>query len=77
MKFSKCTALFHITYELGQMTEILLGPHPETILIEKFHTKAVSISILSFLMFEKYRFHENYPRVDFLYYVRSIVPIRY
>ncbi len=30
-----------------------------TIRIEKFHTKTVSL--LSFLIFEKCRFHENYP----------------
>ncbi len=43
----------------GQMTEIPLGMHSGTIHVEKFHTKTVSI--LSFLMFEKCRFHENYP----------------
>ncbi len=59
IKFSKCTAPFHITYELGQIMEIPLRMHPGTICIEKFHTK--SISILSFLMFQKCRFSENYP----------------
>ncbi len=47
------------TYELGQMTEIPLGMHPGTIRIEKYCTKTVSIR--SFLMFEKCRFCENYP----------------
>ncbi len=44
---------------VGQMMEIPLGMHPGTICIEKFHTKTVSI--LSFLMFEKCQFHENFP----------------
>ncbi len=76
MKFSKCTAPFHITYELGQIKEIRLGMHRGPIRIEKFHTKTVLIlsgtiriekfhtktaSILSFLMFEKCQFRENYP----------------
>ncbi len=39
--------------------EIPLGTHPGTIRIEKLYTKTVSI--LSFLMFEKCRFCENYP----------------
>ncbi len=59
MKFSKCIAPFPITYELGQITEIPSGTHPEMIRIEKFHTKTVSI-LLS-LMFEKCRFRVNYP----------------
>ncbi len=62
MKFSKHTTPFHITYELGQMTEIPLGMHPKTICIEKFHAKTVSI--LLFLMFEKCGFCENYPTMD-------------
>ncbi len=59
MKFSKRTAPFSVTYELGQMTELSLGTHPGTIRKEKFHIKTVSI--LSFRMFEKCRFCENYP----------------
>ncbi len=59
MKFSKCTAPFHITYELSQMMEIPLGMPHGMICVEKFHTKTVSI--LSFLMLEKCRFRENYP----------------
>ncbi len=43
---------------VGLNEEIPLGTHPRTIPIEKFHTK--TISILSFLMFEKYPFLENY-----------------
>ncbi len=53
---------FHITHELGKMTQIPLGTCPEMIRIEKFHTKTVSI--LSFLMFEKCRCCENYPYGD-------------
>ncbi len=49
---------FLITCKLGQMLQIPLGTHPGMICIEKFHTKMVSI--LSFLMFEKCRFRENY-----------------
>ncbi len=60
VKFSKCTAPFYITYKLGQMMEIPLGMHLGTIRLEKFHTKTVSI--LSFLMFEKCRLCENYPK---------------
>ncbi len=50
MKFSKCSAFYHITHELGKMKEIPLGMHPGTIRIEKFHIKTVSI--LSVLMFK-------------------------
>ncbi len=59
MIFSKPTAPIHITNELSQMTEIPLGMHSGMIRIEKFHTKTVSI--LLFLMFEKFQFCENYP----------------
>ncbi len=58
MKFSKCTAPFPITYELGQIMEIHLGMHPGMIRIGQFNTKTVSI--LLFLMFKKYQFCENY-----------------
>ncbi len=55
----KCTASFHITYELGQLTEIPLGTQPGAICIEKFYTKTVSFLLL--VVFEKCRFCENYP----------------
>ncbi len=59
VKFSKCTDPFHIIFKLGQMTEIPLGMHRGTISIEKFYTNTVSI--LSFVMFGKCQFCENYP----------------
>ncbi len=62
MKFSKCTVPFHITHELDQITEIPLGIHPGTIRIEKFYT--TTVSILSFLMFEKCQFCENCPYMN-------------
>ncbi len=77
MKFSKRTAPFHITYELGQMTEIPLGMDLGLIPIEKFHTKAVSI--LSFLMFEECGFRENYPFTVYqlrIMFIRSLYASR-
>ncbi len=64
MKFSKHTASFPLTYELGQMTEIPLGMDLGTIRIEKFHTKTVSIR--SFPMFED----ADFVGITHLYLVR-------